>query len=154
MNVKVIGGSIAGVLLLAAGLVRPWEGYSPEPYVDIVGKVTWCYGETKGIPKDSYKRQECEAILQTSLGRHLSGVAACIGQPLTENEWAAVLSWTYNVGVRAACGSTLVKRINRGEPGSAWCPELRKWVYAGGKRVKGLVNRREAELTMCLGNAP
>lgn len=153
MKAKLIGGAtVAAVLALSATLVKPWEGYSPAPYKDIVGKVTWCYGETAGAAKDTYTRDECEAILKTSMGKHLSGVAECIGQPLTENEWAAVLSWTYNIGVRKACNSTMVRKLNAGAPASTWCYELRKWVYAGGKRVKGLVNRREAELAMCLGN--
>jgi lysozyme len=156
MKAKLIGGAaVAAVLALSATLVKPWEGYSATPYKDIVGVVTVCYGSTNGVQNKTYTLEECEATLHTELGQYLVGAANCIGKPLTENEWAAVLSWTYNVGVSAACKSTLIRQINRGEPASVWCYELRRWVYVKGRKkpVRGLANRREAELAMCLGNS-
>jgi lysozyme len=71
--------------------------------------------------------------------------------PLADHEAAAVLSWGYNVGVSAACTSTLVAKINAGAPAKEWCVELKRWVYAGGKKLRGLERRREAEYTMCIG---
>lgn len=148
----VIGGSAATVIALAAGaLVKPWEGYSPTPYVDMVGVATYCYGDTGRPAKKHYTEQECAEQLNSRLGSYLVGISQCIKQPMREREWAAVLSWAYNVGVGAACKSTLVRRINAGERGPGWCAELDKWVYAGGKRVKGLVNRRAAERNLCEG---
>jgi len=96
-------------------------------------------------------KPECAAKLNSRLGVYLTGVSQCIKVPLGERQWAAVLSWTYNVGVAAACNSTLVRKINAGQPAAAWCPELERWVYAGGKRVQGLANRRAAERAMCEG---
>ncbi|WP_235891551.1 glycoside hydrolase family protein [Thalassobius litoralis] len=61
---------------------------------------------------------------------------------------AALLSWTYNVGVGAACRSTLVRRLNAAEWGAV-CPELSRWTRAGGRVVRGLVNRRAAERADC-----
>ncbi|MDT3448870.1 lysozyme [Stenotrophomonas maltophilia] len=154
MKGKVIGGSVAGVLLLAAGaLVKPWEGYSPTQYIDMVGVATHCYGDTSSPDKPVYTEQECAEKLNSRLGSYLTGISQCIKVPLREREWAAVLSWTYNVGVGAACRSTLVGRINAGQPAASWCPELDRWVYAGGKRVQGLVNRRAAERRMCEGRS-
>ncbi|WP_423169692.1 lysozyme [Stenotrophomonas maltophilia] len=151
---KVIGGSVAGVVLLAAGaLVKPWEGYSPTPYIDMVGVATHCYGDSSRPDKAVYTEQECAEKLNSRLGSYLTGISQCIKVPLREREWAAVLSWTYNVGVGAACRSTLVGRINAGQPAASWCPELDRWVYAGGKRVQGLVNRRAAERRMCEGRS-
>ncbi|WP_425519928.1 glycoside hydrolase family protein [Stenotrophomonas maltophilia] len=43
--------------------------------------------------------------------------------------------------------------MNAGQPAASWCPELDRWVYAGGKRVQGLVNRRAAERAMCEGRS-
>lgn len=148
---KVIGGTAAGVLLAAALVVMPWEGYEAKPYRDIVGVMTVCYGSTTRIEQRAYSQAECEARLHTELGGYLQGISACIKKPMREREWAAVLSWTYNVGLGAACRSTLVRRINAGEQGPAWCAELDKWVYAGGKRVQGLINRRAAERAICEG---
>lgn len=152
MKGKVIGGTVAGVLLAAAALIAPWEGYSAKPYKDIVGVVTVCYGATHNVERRAYSRDECEAILRTDIGRHLSGVANCITEPLKENEWVAVTSWVFNVGVPSACKSTLVRKINAGRPASEWCGELLRWNRAAGKVVRGLTNRRKAEYAICVGD--
>ncbi len=151
IRAKVIGGSVAGVLLAATAVVKPWEGYAPEPYRDLVGVMTVCYGSTTNIQQRKYTEAECAARLNTELGSYFAGISQCINVPLRQREWAAVLSWTYNVGVGAACRSTLVRRINAGEQGPGWCAELDKWVFAGGKRVRGLVSRRAAERAICEG---
>lgn len=149
---KLIAGS--GVLAIAAAVaafVQPFEGRKLQPYKDIVGVVTWCDGITAGTPKDSYTPAECDALLKNEVAIHLRGVAKCINRPLAEHEWVAVGSWTYNVGVRAACHSTLVEQINVGLPGTVWCKQLLKWDRAGGKKVRGLTRRREAEYRVCVG---
>ena len=154
MKAKLIGVSAAAVIALAGtALVKPWEDWSPTPYIDIVGVATHCYGDTSRPEKAVYTEQECAAKLNSRLGIYLTGISQCIKVPLGERQWAAVLSWTYNVGVAAACNSTLVRKINDGRPPAAWCPELDRWVYAGGKRVQGLANRRAAERAMCEGSS-
>lgn len=150
MKGKIIGGSVAGVLAITLALVKPWEGYAPEPYIDIVGVATYCYGDTGPHEQRRYSEQECAAKLNSRLGQYLTGISGCIKQPLTVNQYAAVLSISYNVGVGAICSSTMVKLINRGEPGSVWCRQFDRWVYAGGKKINGLVNRRSAEKALCL----
>lgn len=145
-RLTILAGAVAAVSGTAY-FVGPWEGEALKPYRDIVGKVTWCFGETHGVPKESYTRAECRALLEDSVAKHLMGVAACITRPLKENEWVAIGSWTYNVGVSAACRSTLVRKLNAGEP---WCAELLKWDRAGGRKVRGLTLRREAEYRECV----
>jgi len=153
MKAKIALAGAAGVIALATTLIKPWEGYETTPYRDIVGVWTVCYGSTTDvIPQRRYSDAECQARLDSDIGKHLHGIQQCIHMPLRQNEWAAVLSWAYNVGVSAACNSTLVRRINGGQPGYMWCYDLRKWVYAKKKYSKGLANRREAELAMCLGD--
>lgn len=144
---------LAGALAAALGtvaFVKPWEGRELEPYRDIVGVLTWCDGETSGRPKDRYTDAECDAITQNAVARHLRQFAACVNRPLRENEWVALGSWVYNVGVNAACRSTLTRKINAGAPASAWCPELLKWDRAGGRRIRGLTRRRQAEYRECM----
>lgn len=149
MKGKVIGGSVAAVLLAAAALIAPWEGLRTDPYRDIVGVWTVCYGETN-VEMRRYTVAECEAMLARSVERYVKGVAKCIHQPLTVNQWAAIGSWAYNVGERAACNSTLVRQINAGAPASVWCAQLLRWNKAGGKVVRGLTNRRKAEYEVCV----
>jgi len=150
----VAGG--AAIALALAALVRPWEGRELVPYKDIVGVWTVCEGVTGKavIPGRRYTDPECDALTQTALGAHYRGVAECIKRPLAVHEMAAIVSWTYNVGVGAACGSTLIRKVNSGLPASIWCPELLKWNKAGGREVRGLTNRRKAELEVCLGRVP
>lgn len=147
----------AAVMVLAAGIIKPWEGREHVPYRDLVGIWTVCEGVTGSAvtPGRRYTDAECDALLDTEIGKHYRGVAHCISKPVRVHEMAAVTSWAYNVGVGNACGSTLVRKINAGQPAAAWCPELLKWnkahVHGQLREVRGLTNRRKAELRVCLG---
>lgn len=148
---RVVALCATGVLALAAGIIKPWEGYEPKPYRDIVGVLTVCYGHTGGVEQRTYTRAECDALLQSDMGKHWAGVSRCIVAPIKDNEAAAVLSLAFNVGTSAVCRSTLVKKINAGAPPVEFCRELFKWVYAGGRKVRGLERRRAAEYKLCMG---
>lgn len=78
-----------------------------------------------------------------------AGLNRCIKPKLHEKTKAALVSWSYNVGVSAACRSTLVAKMNAGDLIGA-CNELSKWNKAGGREVRGLTNRRAAERALCL----
>ena len=78
-----------------------------------------------------------------------AGLDRCLTAPVPGKTKVAFLSWTYNVGVGAACGSTLVRLANAGALRGA-CDQLLRWNRAGGKIVRGLTNRREAERQLCL----
>ena len=139
------------VILLAAPVVMFFEGKRNEAYYDnlpSVALITACYGHTDPKLKisDKFTDAECTAFLYEDLKEADEGVTACITRPLSVNEHAALISFTYNVGRGKLCGSTLAKKANSNEP---FCAELRKWVYAGGKVRKGLVKRRAAEYALC-----
>ena len=145
-----------GAILLATPLVIQFEGERLGTYIDPVNIPTACIGETDPeiTLRQRFTREECRTVLGASLYRHAVGVAECIDKPLKAHQAAAVLSWTYNVGVGAACKSTLVRKINQGAYASEWCPELKKWDKAGGRVLKGLTKRRVAEYQMCMGATP
>lgn len=69
------------------------------------------------------------------------------------NQLAAAVSLSYNIGIAAYSKSTVARLFGEGRWASA-CNGFRSWVYAGGKRVQGLVNRREAEVKICLRDIP
>lgn len=140
---------IAAVIALSVGIIAPWEGRSLDPYRDIVGVWTVCYGSTNA-PMRTYTADECGAMLETEVGTYLAGVSQCIAAPVTTNQLAAITSWTYNVGIGAACGSTLIRQLNAGEPAAVWCKQLLRWNRAGGREVRGLSNRRQAEYEVCI----
>lgn len=155
---KAISASfIAAVLALAGPLIKVWEGKENRTYLDIVGVPTACYGETgKHIQVGkTYTNAQCEAFLDRSMRAHFGYVQRCIidkaATPLTVNEAAALTSFAFNVGQGGVCGSTLQRHAIRGEK-VQMCGQLMRWVYAGGRRVPGLVNRRKAEYRLCMSD--
>lgn len=151
MSAKIVGLAAAGVLALAGVTVAKWEGYSAQPYLDIVGVKTVCAGHTGNVQDKTYTRVECDALLQSDLAKHWAEIQPCIRKPLADHQAAAVLSLGFNVGSGAVCRSMMVKKINLGAAPVEYCRELFKWVYAGGKKVRGLENRRKDEYKLCMG---
>lgn len=149
---------LAGLLASAAGgtaLIKPWEGLSLVGYADPIGIPTDCWGNTHGARVGVLRTlEQCETLLSAEVRAVADGLSKCITVEPAPYEAAALLSWAYNVGTPAACGSTLVRRLNAGEPGSAWCAELDKWVFAGGRKWPGLLKRRAAERAVCEGKSP
>jgi lysozyme len=134
----------------ATGFVAHWEGEELEVYIDIAGVPTVCSGITKHVvPGRTYTRSECRAMLRGELDTHAQGLAKCLTREPPPKMFTALVSWTFNVGVGAACKSTLVRLVNAGDFKAA-CEQLPRWRFAGGKEVKGLANRRQAEMKMCL----
>lgn len=145
-----------GAIILALPIVAYFEGFVPKTYIDPVGVPTVCFGETdKQITmQERFSREQCFVMLGASLQKHAAAISPCIKVPLKDNEAAAILSWGYNIGASAACSSTLIKLVNSGAPATVWCPEMRKWVYAKGKKLRGLEIRREKEEALCLNIKP
>lgn len=147
-----IGGAATAVGLLAVQFTGGWEGLRLAAYQDVVGVWTACYGETKGIrPGMKFTRDKCDSMFIGSLTEHEAGMRACLKAPDTipDRTYVALVSFTYNVGTTAFCGSTLRRLADAGNLKAA-CEQLPRWNRAGGKVVRGLVNRRAAELELCL----
>ena len=150
-NIKgLIAGSVA-LTALATGTVSYFEGRELRAYQDIVGVWTICDGETKGVgPGQVATPDECDSMLARNLRQYEAGLDKCLTGHVPGEAKVALLSWTYNVGVGAACSSTLVKLANAGDLVGA-CDQLLRWNRAGGREVRGLTNRRKAEREMCIG---
>ncbi len=143
---------IGAVMSAAVPLVTKWEGVVLHPYPDVIGKLTWCIGETQGTPKASYTPQECaDQLNDRLLNDYYLPLIDCApelaGAPIEVQ--AATVSWAYNVGVGAACGSTLMRHI-RASDWRAACEQLPRWNKAGGHVWQGLINRRTDERGLCL----
>jgi len=143
-----LGGAIA---LSGAFLVAPFEGKENKVYVDPVGILTSCYGHTGNELKKGqvFTDEQCLDQLAEDLLEHDKKMLRYVYVPLSEEEHAAYLSFTYNVGVGAFKNSTLLKKLNAGDRVGA-CNELTRWNKAGGKVLNGLTKRRQAEREMCL----
>ena len=141
--------------LSAAGLaaIMGYEGYSDTVYIPVPGDVpTAGYGHADPSMRvgATITRQQAEQWLREDAGEGEQAIKRCVRVPLAQYEFDVYVSFAYNIGAEAFCRSTLVKRLNAGDYAGA-CAELKHWVYVGGQRVRGLVNRRESEYSRCMG---
>ena len=147
---RIAAGAIA---VSAASLVAiaTYEGYRGNAYQDSVGVPTIGFGETAGVKMGDKTTPERALVqLLASTEKHADAIRACIHVPLYQHEFDAYVSLSYQIGAGAFCRSTLIKKLNKGDYTGA-CNELDKWVYAGGKKLPGIVKRRQKEKETCLG---
>lgn len=144
------GAAVTGI---AVTLIGGFEGLRTVAYPDPATKGppwTVCYGETDGVkPGDRYTVEQCKDMLQNSLQKYAKGVERCVIAPLPDKRYVALVSFAYNVGVGAACKSSVVTNINAGRTREG-CDALLKWDKAAGVRFPGLTKRRERERQFCL----
>lgn len=126
------------------------EGYSPFRYRDSAGYWTIGTGH-KLVAGEKFKEplmpDAATALLRKDLSHAESAINKGVDVPLQQNQFDAVASFTFNVGGGALRSSTLLKKVNA-ERHNEVPPQFMRWVYAGGKKIDGLKNRRkdEAEL--------
>lgn len=141
-----------GVIAAAIGLVAAWEGRSLVAYVDPVGIPTICDGYTHGVKLgDVATPERFDALTEQEVRKALAVVDRSVPQTLPNGVRVALASFVYNVGPSAYGGSTLVRKLRAGDLVGA-CNQLPRWVYAGGKKLRGLELRREAERQICLSD--
>ena len=132
-------------------LIKHFEGFRETPYVCSGGYLTIGYGH-KLLPSDRFNAitiEKAEKLLKKDLMRSERAVLKYINHQLDDYQFAALVSFTFNLGPAALQRSSLRAKINYGEIFEA-SKEFKKWVYAGGKRVSGLVKRRRMESEMFL----
>lgn len=149
------GVGLAAVLALAAPVVMKWEGLRLDPYNDVTGLRTVCYGETRNVEEREYSPAECRALLAASLHRHASPIVKCLPVSTPVEVQAAFVSFGYNVGTQAACSSTAAKRARAGDLRGAcdaltWWTKVRNPVTGQLQFSRGLANRRMEERALCL----
>ncbi|WP_337026088.1 lysozyme [Pantoea eucrina] len=154
---KLIAAAGGGAMFIATvflGGKDGVEGRAYEPYKDVAGVWTVCDGHTGTdiIKGKTYTDRECDRLLWNDLKPVKRAVDSMVKVPLGEYPRAALYSFTYNVGVSAFSKSTLLKKLNNGDQTGA-CEELRRWVYAGGMKWKGLMDRRDMERSLCLAES-
>lgn len=146
---------VAAMVLTASTLVgvathEQWRG---EAYIPVPGDVpTIDYGRTKGVKMGDRSTPErgLQYLLADLENVYAAGVKRCVKAPLYQHEFDAFVSLTYNIGVGAFCRSTLVRKANAEDYAGA-CKEILRWNRAGGKVLRGLTIRREAEYRQCMG---
>lgn len=141
-------------------LVARWEGKRNTAYLDIVNVPTICYGHTRTVTaqdvanKLTWSDQKCEALLKDELYEYWvqtrkGFTEETIKGRLTPDRDAAYSSLSFNVGWSGVRKSTATRRLNAGDI-LGGCEALTWWNKAGGRVVRGLVNRRSHEQELCM----
>lgn len=149
-NGRVIQVSAATVLAAAATYASVWEGKENKPYLDTTGTPTVCYGYTTNVnPHKIYTDDECYHLLDKETRIAAEAVDRLVKVPMTPERKVAMIDFVYNAGQGNFAKSTMLRKLNAGDTVGA-CNELPKWVYSKGRKLGGLVKRRESEREWCL----
>ena len=133
-------------------LIKRFEGFRPTVYICPAGWPTIGYGH---VVRESERQRfsagiderAAEELLRRDVQTAEKAVLRLIHVPLSDGQFSALVSFVFNLGAGSLQRSTLRRKINRGEH-EAVPAEFRRWVWAGGRKLKGLIQRREAEILL------
>lgn len=131
--------------------IAKWEGFSPTMYLDAAELPTIGFGHLirKGEVFSTMTRKDAIELLRKDAHIAVEAVNRLVKVALTQNQFDALVSFVFNLGATAFKDSTLLKHINANRH-SKTEQEFMKWVYAGGKKRPGLINRRKEEAALYL----
>jgi GH24 family phage-related lysozyme (muramidase) len=133
-------------------VIKRFEGFSPTVYICPAGYPTIGYGHlVKPHERERFARgitaEQAETLLRQDVQTAERAVLRLITVPLTDGQFDALVSFTFNLGAGALQRSTLRRRVNCGDH-AAVPAEFGKWVWAGGRKLQGLVRRRGEETSI------
>jgi lysozyme len=153
-------------------LLTQWEGFKTKIYKDSAGLPTIGVGHlltrdelTSGkiyiksicglveLPiryASGLTNEQVEALLKQDLAKFEKAVNDLVTVELTQYQFDALVSFAFNVGIGSFKNSTLLKRVNA-KMFSEVPTQFLRWTYAGGKQIKGLINRRNNEIALWVG---
>lgn len=132
-------------------LIAHFEGLRLKAYQDSAGIWTIGIGTTRYASGARVKRgdeiteQEAYRLLSLDVAAAGKSVDDLTRDDITQNQFDALTSFVYNLGRGSYSGSTLRNKVNRSPDDPTIRDEFTKWIYAGGKKLTGLLNRRKAE---------
>lgn len=136
-------------------LIKKYEGFYSKPYLDPIGIPTIGYGATyypnkvKVTMKDKpLTEKEASELLVNMLKVYENQVALLVTKPINQNQFDALVSFTYNLGATNLGKSTLLKKVNKNPNDPTIRQEFEKWNRAGGKVLNGLTKRRKDEASL------
>ena len=134
-------------------LIKHFEGCELESYRCSANVLTIGYGTTKNVVEGmKISQHQAEELLMKDLEEFEEYVEDLIDVPLEQNQFDALVAWTYNLGPTNLKTSTLRKVLNKGAYDDV-AEQIKRWNKANGKVLKGLVRRRNAEAELFNGNA-
>lgn len=138
--------------------VQSFEGYFPKAYLDPIGVLTIGWGHTNHHePKFSagevWSREKCEEVFRADMKLFEDEVKRLVKVPLTQGQFDALVSFTYNCGGGNLSKSSLLRKLNQGDYEGA-AQQFQYWNKAGGRVLNGLTRRRAAEALMFRDTTP
>lgn len=131
-------------------LIKKFEGCRTEAYLCPANVWTIGYGHTKTAkPGLRITLAQAEGLLKRDLEAFEKYVDNAVKVPVTQTQFDALVSFTFNVGTGALFQSTLLRKLNSRDYSGA-ANEFPRWVYAGGRKLLGLQRRRAAERALFL----
>lgn len=132
-------------------LIKSFEGLELKAYKDSVGVTTIGYGSTGSHVSMgmTITKEQAEQLLKKDLERFEKGVSDIVKVPLNQNQFDALVSFSFNLGLGSLKSSTLLKKLNFSDYIGA-SKEFERWNRAGGKVLAGLTRRRIAERDLFL----
>lgn len=137
-------------------MLKEFEGFKSIPYLDSANVPTIGYGSTfyannqpVTMTDAPISEEQAHRLMIKVLARFELAVNDAVKVPINQNQFDALVLLTYNIGIGAFNGSTLLKELNKGNY-SAAAGQFKWWRMAGGKVLKGLVTRRAKEKTLFL----
>ncbi|MBR0263237.1 MAG: lysozyme [Prevotella sp.] len=126
--------------------LKEFEGLRLEAYRDVAGVLTIGYGHTGSDVKegDCITTYYAEQLLRNDLGATEAAIRQ-LHVARTQGQFDALVSFAFNLGIGRLNRSTLLKVIREGGSRSQIRREFKRWVYAGGQKLRGLERRREWE---------
>jgi lysozyme len=141
--VAVLGLSLAGLVGISS-----FEGTSLQAYRDPVGIVTICNGHTRTAKLgQTVTSERCAELLREDSSEAQQAVKRLVRVPVTQEQYDALVSFTFNVGSSNLASSTLLRKVNAGDCRGAE-REFHRWNRAKGIVLPGLTKRRAAEAAM------
>lgn len=138
----------AAALVLSGAGVASLVGHEAQRnvvYQDVVGINTVCVGHvTKSEIGTRFSDTQCAELLQADTKIAQDAIRSGVKVPISQDQYDALVDFTFNVGTGALASSTLLRKLNAGDCHGA-AAEFLKWDMAGGRHVPGLLKRRQDE---------
>jgi len=132
-------------------LIKHFEGCELKAYWCPARVLTIGYGHTADVEEgDEIEQGDADRLLEADLEEFEHYVLQLVDPELTQNQFDAIVAWTFNLGPGNLKESTLLKRLNERDFDDVPY-QIRRWTKAGGKELPGLVRRREAEALLFQG---
>ena len=134
--------------------MKKWEGLKLFAFLDTGGVPTIGYGHTKGVSiGDAITPQQANQLFDDDIAIFEKEVNR-VKRKLTQNQFDALVSFCFNVGISAFRRSTLRRYVEMGMSAEYIVKEFGRWIHDNGKPIKGLIERRKWEAQKYLGRSP